>query len=333
MPDGRDESYYWIILAILLCQTGDFKKLEQVLKLGKIDTKDNFVETCRSYIRTMNSMEYLTHSGCNMTYMSEFVSTITQFVQNLEKHPNLSDAHRCIMPTFHELMTKLQNSKSSLKNNGTDDLLSSLYSPLLSLYEQLRSSFAIPSSHPGFFQVQYSMFEDSQRSRKEALEHFETCRASSTGSLMYSDDHNSLHTNTMVSNALTLEYDDRSLQFLENLIKSTKPQPSILRQLAHYYKKHKDLPMAISYYRTIIDECNLPPNAIDIVGAYSGIGCAFIELQDFESALWNYRRARDLLLQHHPSTHPRLSPLENVVLKLERFMQLAQELSKVLNEN
>lgn len=95
---------------------------------------------------------------------------------------------------------------------------------------------------------------------------------------------------------------DRSLQFLESLNSSSKPNASILKQLAHYYEKHDDLPMAIAYYRAVIEECGLPPNSLIIVDAYHSIGSAFAKLHDNESALWNYNQAHNLLLQHHHQT-------------------------------
>ena len=62
--------------------------------------------------------------------------------------------------------------------------------------------------------------------------------------------------------------------------------------------------MAIAYYRTVIDERNLPPDAIEIVQAYISISSIFFKHQGIESALYNYRRAQHLLLQHHLSTYP-----------------------------
>jgi hypothetical protein len=48
-------------------------------------------------------------------------------------------------------------------------------------------------------------------------------------------------TNAMVLNTHVLDHDDRSLQFLENLNKSSKPQAYILRQLVRYHERHEDL--------------------------------------------------------------------------------------------
>ena len=90
--------------------------------------------------------------------------------------------------------------------------------------------------------------------------------------------------------------------------------------------------MAIACYRTVIEECNLPRNSIEIVEAYYSIASAFLKLEDTDLALWNYRRAHDLLLQHHPSTHPRLSEIETSILIAESMREL-QQILKTLGRN
>jgi hypothetical protein len=54
----------------------------------------------------------------------------------------------------------------------------------------------------------------------------------------------------------------------------------VLSLLAGYHDKHEDCPMGIAYHRSVIEECNLPPNSIDIVEIYLSIDLAFVKLKD-----------------------------------------------------
>jgi tetratricopeptide (TPR) repeat protein len=283
MPYGCDESHYFSVLTNLLLQTGDYKRLEQVLKLCKPVTKCDLNKVNRSFIRLKNATQHSVSSARAIPYLSDFVSTLTQFVQDLESHPHISNSLRCIVSSASEIATNISSMLISGKNAANFDELLDKIAPLLSLFEQ---TIALPSSHPAFSRLQFEkgVIESMQGRGDEALEHFETAQASFSASLLDNDDYMSKAMDTMVLNIPALGHDDRSLQFLENLNKSTKPQATILFQLARYHEKHDDLSMAIAYYRTVIEECNLPPNSIEIVDAYSSIGSAFTDEGTFSTA-------------------------------------------------
>ncbi len=124
----------------------------------------------------------------------------------------------------------------------------------------------------------------------------------------------------MALSAAKLGDNDHLLQIIEDLHTSTKPQTIMLLRLAAHYEKHGDLPMAIACYRGVIEECNLPPNSIVIVRAYSLIASAFYKLND--TGL--YRRARDLLLKLHESTYPLSARLEISILQMELQQKIQQ---------
>ncbi|UJR11022.1 hypothetical protein I4U23_015207 [Adineta vaga] len=335
LPYGGDESFYISALVNILVQIGDYKRLEQVLKLRKPDARDDSDELYRSFICLTNLLQHSVSQDRCVPYVSNFLSLLIPCVQDLERYANLPNSLRGAISSLNKMITDCSSFVSFLDKA---DNLDELFNQLMTIVHVCEQTFSLltsqlPASHPLFSQVLFikTAIESLQHGHIEDLKKFETDHSSYIASSLQNDDNTFLTMNALLLSVGLRNNNGFSLQFLENLNKSAKPHAQILRQLARYQERHRDLPLAISYYRTVIEDCGLPPNSIEIVDAYSAIGSAFVKLHNTESALWNFRRARDLLLQHHPLTHPRLSTLQNLVLA-EKFKQGVQQIYEKLDQ-
>jgi tetratricopeptide (TPR) repeat protein len=324
LPYGRDELYYISTLTHLLASSGDYEKLGQIIKFIKPGSENVLTEAHRSLIRSVNSMQHSYNEDYTISCILETLSKSTEMLQDLDSRLNIPNDMRDLLSSLVECCTIFSSSQILHGNIATDGIWEQLMSNMSSI-EQSLPSLSYPSSHPVFSLCQClkGWVYCQQGRHQQAMEYFEAVHASSTISCL--DNNNILQymlMTCMAQSAAALGYDDRSLQILEGSHTLEKPQIRTLLELAEYHKTHEDLPMAIAYYRAVIEECNLPPNSIEIVDAYCSIGSAFYELKDTELALSNYRQARDLLLQHYSPTHPRLAQLQHLISFVECCQQL-----------
>ena len=299
---GQDESFYMNILVGFLPMTmDDPEQIKKYIKLIKPNT-ENFM-TKMTYC--LNQIANISKAVANMdeidvsrkTLMICF-QTIAELMQDLEHNPStpnyLRDSLSSIGNSFSSFLS-VQNFDEFIKNpKQLGHLLS-----LVSVAENIITSLSIPSSHPcsSTMPMFKGLLEHLQDNHEEALKHLETGCSSS-----FIAENNTIQRFAkifMAKSAAALGDADRSVRILEDLHTSTKPEVHGLLELARHHRNIGDMPMAITYYRSVIEECNLPPNSIAIVEAYNSIGDAFGKLNDNELALSNYYRARQLLLQHH----------------------------------
>jgi tetratricopeptide (TPR) repeat protein len=332
---GQDESFYMSFLANLLYFMGDQEKFEQLAKLLKPSNKNTEFEACRDMIQYINMSKYSIDGNRHdiLRRLSDLFLNAAESCQALAHDSCTSNCQR-------DQLLSIANrfSSCSLRQNPGEiidnpkrliDLMS-----LFPLFEKLMYSLSVPSSHPAWSLIQLAngLEKLMQGNHVEALKVFETGFTSSSASFL---DENSpsrqCAMQLMADAAAAVSDDNRSLQILEDLHTSGKSQVGALIELGEHYERVGDLPMAIGYYRSVIDDCNLPPNSIVIVNAYYTIGTVFFKLDDYDLALSNYYRARELLLQHHPCTHPLLTDLQKIISLTERQQRL-QKLEKQLSD-
>jgi tetratricopeptide (TPR) repeat protein len=334
LPYERDEQYYISTLANLLALSGDYEKLGQIMKFIRPGSENVLTEVHRSFIRSANSIQHSDNDEYTTSCFLEMLSKLSEMLQDLDSRPNTPNDLRDLLSSLVECHTILSSSQIFHGSIATDGIWKQLMS-MISSIERSLPPLSYPSPHPVFplLQCIKGTLCCEQDRYQQAMEHFEVAHASSTISIL--DNNNSFQQMFMISmaqSAAALGYDDRSLQILEGSHTLERPQIRTLLELANYHKTHEDLPMAIAYYRAVIEECNLPPNSIEIVDAYCSIGSAFHELKNTELALSNYHQARDLLLQHHSPTHPRLTQLQHLI-SLEECCQQLEQLLKNLGQN
>jgi tetratricopeptide (TPR) repeat protein len=332
---GQDESYYMDSLGSFLLWMGDHEKLQQFIKLLKPGTENTVNKILRfssQYASFVRCPTDVIESGIQHRVILDSFLSLVKIFQDLADHPRVSN---CLREQFLSI-TKYLTSCSLGQN--LDEIIKDpiqMVNQLISLsssFEKIISLLSIPLSHPcvSLFPLIRGIGENFQGNHAEALKHFETSCASSSASFL--SENNPLRQAAMISMASSvaaLPDDNRLLRILEDLHTSGKPQVGTLVELAKLHERIEDLPMAIAYYRAVIEDCDLPPNSIAIVDAYHAIGSAFRKLNDIESALSNLYRARELLLQHHPPTHPLSTNLSTTILIMES-MQGLQEILKLL---
>ncbi len=333
---GQDESYYMDSLAIFLLFMGDQEKFEQFTKLLKPNTKNALDQIFRCFIQSANLLRCsidVNASGIHRAMLDLFPNLV-KMLQDLAHDPRVSDCLRDQVLSIIKHLTSF-----SLRQN-LDEIIKdpvqihNQFISLLSSFEKIISLLSIPSSHPCLSQISLvrGLCESLQGNHVEALKHFETsCASTSTSFLHENHPVRQIAMMDMARSAARLGDDNRSLRILEDLHTPGKPQVETLVELAKRHERLEDLPMAIAYYRAVIEDCNLPPNSIAIVDAYHAIGSAFHKLNDIESALSNLYRARELLLQHHPPTHPLSTNLSTTILMMESIQGLQEILKRLPN--
>jgi tetratricopeptide (TPR) repeat protein len=324
---GQAESYYIDALARLLQSTGDFEKLRQIMKLSKPDNRTAINDVFRFIPEFADSIQNTRDIDNACLHMSRILPKLTELCKDNENNPHLPNSSKHSLSLIAKFLANFPSVPISSENSDNLDAFKPQILSSSFLIEQVMDSLSCPSLHPMRLLIQMirGMGETLQGRHAQALKCFETGFASSTASLL--DNNSPLRQMSMINMAQSvagLGNGDRSLQILEDLHISSIPQVTTLFELAAHHERRGDLPMAIVCYRNIIDECNLPPNSIDIVYAHYSIASAFEKLEDIELALFNYRRARDLLLQHHPPKHPLFAPLEYLIRSTELLQQMNQ---------
>lgn len=330
---GQDESYYMKSLANSLLVMGDQEKIEQFMKLIKPGTESIMFKMLRAQIKSSSLIQcgnYMNMDEIDHEFL-KFIPDSVEMLQDAGHNPCIPNGLREVFLMIAEYF------KRSLLLQSTDEIINcptqmlNQLMPLFLSFEKTFSSLQIPSSHPllPLLPLIRRISENAQGNHVEALKHFETSRISSSASSL--NENHPLRQTAMIAmaqSAAALD-DNRSLQILEDLHISGKPQAGPLLELAAHYAEIGDMSMAIVYYRAVIDDCNLPPNSLDIVNAYRSIGLAFYKLDDIELALSNCHRARELLLKHHPPTHPLLTDLQMIISPMEGIQTVKKLLKSI----
>jgi len=313
---------------------GDQGRMGQITKRFNSATENTMSKTWRDIIRFANlaqqpAIDLNVSDTCHDVV--KLSSNLAERFQNSCGDPRVSNCMR------DQLLSIAEYFRSSSLVQNADEITNDpkrLANQFISIFhslEKLLTSLSFPSSHPYFsqFQLIRGLCESVQGKHVEALKHFET------GCVSFLDENHPLRRRVMIAmaeSAAALDGDDDcSLRILEDLHTLGKPQAETLVELAKCHERLGDLPMAIAYYRAVIDDCNLPPNSTAIVDAYCSIGSAFHKLNDIELALSNYYRARELLLQHHPPTHPISAELQRIIPMMESIQRLQELLKRLPN--
>jgi hypothetical protein len=320
LPYGRDESFYVNTLLTVFFEMGDHERFEKYAKL--VNSSNENVVTMLAGLQnlTKNTVEVLYDMDeSDLEHkMFEMIQFTVKMLQDILHNLSLPDYLR-------DRVLLLANIFSSCSSEKISDMINNLN--LLSVISECESFFASPSvplSYPLLqtMQTLKAMLNSFQGNHAEALKHWETGCTSS-----FVSENGIISPSAQVviaSSVAALGDDDRCVRILEDLHNAKKPEIHVLVELAEHYRKIGDMPMVIEYYRSVIEDCNLPPNSIAIVKAYYSIGTAFQNLYNNKLALSNYYRARQLLLQHHPPTHSFLTRIEKRISLAEAIRRLEE---------
>ena len=337
LQHGQDASYYISSIVDFFWWISDDEKINQFKTLLNSKINNANTKALRCQIQSLDLLQQFSKNK-NMDTIQYLIrkslSDTVEVLQELTHHSNVSD---CLRENLVNLVENI--AKSSLVqsvNEFTDDRIrmSDRLVPILSSLDKLVHSLQIPSSYPylQLIPLMKCAVENYDGNHEEVLKSFETiCTSSSsiTASILDENFAGRMVMTCIAQSAAALADNDRSLRILENLSPSEKPHEDTLVALAQHYERIGDMSMAIACYRAVIDNCNLPPNSMVIVEAYYWIGSAFNKLDDIESSLSNYYRARELLLQHHSPTHPFLISIQTNISIHECLHKLNELMKQV----
>ena len=212
-PLGRDESYYVTALANLLCQTDDYEKLGQIMKLFKPGTNDALRDAYCSLMRLLNSIQHSNNESIGTSCLLDMVSKINQLLQNSQVHPDLANGLRNALSPLAELLPSLSSEESFRAILDKPDFIQKQMRSVISLLEQISLSLPLPSSHPIFSRLEFLRggLEIIQDRHQQTLDHFDMGHAYSSVSLL--DNNHFYQQQAMVSMAESiarLGNDDRS---------------------------------------------------------------------------------------------------------------------------
>lgn len=333
---GQDESYYISSIADFLFWISDDEKIEQFKTLLNSNIQNARTKAVDCQIQNLDVLRQISKNkniDSILHLVPKSLSDTAEMVEALANHSNVSDCMRETLLNMAKSIPKspLQQSVNELIDNSFR--MSDYLVPIVSSLDKFINLVQMPSSYPllQIISLIKCLAESYEGNHEEALKSFEAICASSsvTASILDENYFGRMVVTCMARSAAALADNDRSLRILENLSASGKPHEDTLVALAQHYERIEDMPMAIACYRAVIDNCNLPPNSMAIVDAYYSIGSAFSKLEDIESSLLNYHRARELLLQHHPPTHPFLIPLQRIISIHECLHKLNELMKQV----
>ncbi|CAF1567879.1 unnamed protein product [Adineta ricciae] len=305
----------------LLC-ANDLERVKQVQVLCAQRNHRNVGNICQSIFEMRNLLTDLNYSD---SVIPDLLRATSDLVTSLSTSMDEIDPSGTTKRMMSPLLQCFTNFPRCLKSNDGWGQLDQQLSTLIVYVKDICESFSIPLSHPMFSNIQVlkSGIEINRGNHEKALQCFLTAQPSSTGALLKNvGTENQWILTSIIKSATALGRNDYSENILEDLHDSAKPQAHVLKISADYHMDKKDWPMAIMYYRQIIEDCNLPVNSILIVEAYCSIGRAFFQLRDLESASLNFNRAHRLLLQHHSPTHTLLGEIESFIQWTEMLRNL-----------
>ncbi|CAF1672606.1 unnamed protein product [Adineta ricciae] len=319
---GMSESFYMFQLLALSIPMIDLERMKQVQVLCAQRNHRNVRNICQSIFKINNLLTDFNDTDGVETCFIEAISDLVTSLNTSVNEIGPCELMNNIMSLLFQCSANISHYFES--NDGCEQLNQSMVACIV-LIKEVRKSYRMPSPHPAFLSVRLmeSAVEVSRGNHEKALQCFQTVQSSSTDALLKnSSSENQYLLTSIIKSATALNRNDYSENILEDLHDSTKPQAHVLKTSADYHMDKKDWPMAIMYYRQIIEDCNLPVNSILIVKAYCSIGRAFFQLHDVESALLNFNCARRLLLQHHPPTHILLHEIESFIHWIEMLRNL-----------
>ncbi|UJR24042.1 hypothetical protein I4U23_027007 [Adineta vaga] len=333
LRSAQSESFYIDSLMELVHVTSNYEKLEQMFKLSKLDNTN--VQQRLYYILSqfdalMNSTTYADETL--LPTISEMELAIKEYIFKFLSDTDLPIVARNLLLPLLECLPNISN--LSDVTNIDERIPSSLLSVMNDAESYLTLS-SFPQSHPVWLQMHLirGIFDSIVGDHTQALKHFNAAHTSPAALLSNQKSvMQHLVTTQMATSTAALGHNNRALQILEDLCRLEKPSVQGLLELAKRYESEEDWSMSILCYRRIIEDCNLPPNSSAISQAYFDIGSAFLELDDTESALYNYYQARKLLLQHHSSTHPLLHRIQLSIAMTELKRNL-REISQLFDTN
>ncbi|CAF1323365.1 unnamed protein product [Adineta ricciae] len=327
---GMDESHYINQLFGLLVSTGDMKQLNQMRSVFDLSHQQSLKKTCELLIEAQSSILDLVYGDDFNLNLSKMLSNLLTSIYGLMRELDKSGTLQDLLALLFQWLTNISHTSESV-----DDLeaITRQMLKIVPLLEEAIKMYAMPPSHPAVASLRCLIctVESLQDNHMKAIGYFDRADASpSTSTVLNQIVQSPRMLANIAQSANVLGNRDCSEKIIADLHDRTNPTDEIIFTLAGHYEQIKDWSMAIINYRRIIDECNLPLNSISIIVAYNHIGSAFCELNDCESALHNFNQAHQLLLQHHPPTHPLLSQTQ-ILISRTKLKQMLEQLPQLLS--
>lgn len=319
------ESDYIFQLTHLLCLMGEYERAEQLTNLFS-QRNDNKLHPCQSLLVSFARFSQLGVLFDNIdSWGPSEIGKLFDQVQAIANDPSMPQNYRALCSMANNIMAAIKSPWDRNDSNEDDSSTQQNLNQGIENIERLYSSInTIVPSLPGRARFEHALgiLHSYQKDHTKAIEHYNRALVLSDTELEQSHPSRPLLSHGLASSVEHISNDDEAAQILHRSLLDTNQNAThvaTFKKLANYHEKREDWPAAIACYRDIISLPYLPPNSIEIICAYCEIGDAFFSMVKISEAMENYRRALDLLQQHHPEDHQLLKDIHLRIDFVQKF--------------